>query len=336
MQGWRERFAIGAAVLGAALGIGACGGDDAETPTPPPGSLEPVLSTISGASEGSPIGVGWMSDEAIAAPAPMARRLAEALGPNGSDVYDAGAALQRIAGFDPRRADQLVSVGGSYAFGLRLEGVEPARLESLLRRAGGSDRTEDGTVLVDVGDPFAVPSTLIPAGRIGLGARDAIGPTGLILAASDTGRDALLGGDPALLANPYYAAASSCLGNVVAARLIPAKLLGSTELGASLVAIGIRSVRPASAEVLCLVGVDPALASERAEAVGAALAGDAHDPITRRPMSTWLAASHAGAFEADGVSAVRVELEPATREGFVLDAFARGTLGAISLRTAQG
>ena len=336
MQGWRERFAIGAAVLSVALSMGACGDDDEEAPAPPPGSLEPVLSSISGASEGSPIGVGWMSGEAIAAPPPMARRRAEALGPNGSDVYDAGAALERIAGFDPRRADQLVSVGGSYAFGLRLEGVEPGRLESLLRRAGGTERTEDGTALIDVGDPFAVPSTLIPAGRIGLGARDAIGPSELILAASDTGRDALLGGAPALLANPNYEAASSCLGDVVAARLIPAKLLGSTDLGASLVAVAIDSVRPASPEVLCLVGVDPALASERAVAVGEALAGDARDPITRRPMSTWLAAAHAEPFDGDGVSAVRVELEPATREGFVLDAFGRGTLGAIAFRTAQG
>jgi hypothetical protein len=334
MQGPREMFAIRVTVLCVALGLAACGGDDDGGAQPPPGSLEPVLASIAGASEGSPLGVGWMSEQALSARAPAARRLAEVLGPNGSDTYDAGARLARIAGFDPRDADELVSVGGSYAFGLRLAGIEPGRLRPLLLRAGGNERQVGDTVLVDVGDPFAVPSTLIAAGRIGLGARDAIGEAELILAASDTGRDALLGGDPALIANPYYAAASSCLGDVAVARLIPAKLLGATELGASLVAVGIRSVEPASAEVLCLVGVDPAQASERAAAISQAL--DGRDPITRKPLSTWLRAFSVATFEDTGVSAVRAELEPATREGFVLDAFGRGTLGAIAFRTAQG
>jgi hypothetical protein len=38
---------------------------------------------------------------------------------------------------------------------------------------------------------------------------------------------------------------------------------------------------------------------------------------------------------ADGVSAVRVGLEPATSDEFVLDPFGRATLGAIAFRTAQ-
>src|ERR687888_17339 len=78
----------------------------------------------------------------------------------------------------PLSAQRLVSVGGSYAFGLRLDAISGGARASLLGRGGR------------------------------------------------------------LLGQPVYRAAAHCLGDVIAARVIPDKLLLSTELGVGLVAVG--------------------------------------------------------------------------------------------------
>jgi hypothetical protein len=114
----------------------------------------------------------------------------------------------------------------------------------------------------------------------------------------------------------------------VTARVIPDKLLLSSEVGVDLVAIGMRSRRE---EVLCMVGGSP----ERATAIDAALesgfAPDARDPKTRERMGE-LVASLAITREPYGdVQVVRTELTtpPGTPPGFLLSRVATGSIPYI-------
>jgi hypothetical protein len=95
--------------------------------------------------------------------------MADALGPNAQSVIEAAPELRRRFGLDPLSANRLVSVGGSYAFGLRLDGIDAARLRASLLRAGGKPKPGDGADLVDVGGYAQVPEPLLGAGSSGSG-----------------------------------------------------------------------------------------------------------------------------------------------------------------------
>ncbi len=70
------------------------------------------------------------------------------------------AALRRL-GFDPNTAERLVSVGGSYAFGLRLDGVDGRELARVLDRDGARSRREGDLELIAAGPYAAVPEPLL-------------------------------------------------------------------------------------------------------------------------------------------------------------------------------
>ena len=96
--------------------------------------------------------------------------MADALGPNAESVVEVAPTLQRRFRFDPLSAERLVSVGGSYAFGLRLDGIDGSSLRDALMRAGGHPKeSEEGVDLVDVGPYAQVPRA--SAARGGLRAR---------------------------------------------------------------------------------------------------------------------------------------------------------------------
>ena len=247
----------------------------------PSGPLAETLGEVGGGGEHGSLGVGW-TDPALARRAGVgARLMAEALGPNAESVVEAAPVLRRRFALDPLSARRLVSVGGSYAFGLRLEGVSIQRLQDALVRAGGDLRSVGDADLVNVGGYAQMPEPLLNSGVFGLGARDAFGRGFGVLAISDTSRAALLGRGDRLIDEPLYRAAAACLGGVVAARLIPDKLLLSVEVGIELVGVGIGRGR----EVLCLLGGTAERAQEVAGALRASLAPGARDPRTGEPMS---------------------------------------------------
>jgi hypothetical protein len=145
-----------------------------------------------------------------------------------------------------------------------------------------------------------------------------------VLAISATSRAALLGHDGRLIEQPIYRAAAECLGDVVAARMVPERLLISVEAGIDSVAVGIARNR----EVLCVLGGTTERAQRTAAALRAALAPDARDPRTNQPLSELVRAGakvETSAYE--GVAVVRAEVTPvAGRPGFFFGTIARGSL----------
>ena len=295
---------------------------------PPETPLAAALASVGGGGENGSLGVGWAEPRLVARMDAGAELIADAIGPNAASVVESASELRRRFGLDPLRARRLISVGGSYAFGLRLDGLAAPRLQRALRDAGGRERGVGAAAGLDVGGYASVPGPLLRAGILGLGARDAFGPESLILAISDTARAALLGEGGRLLDQPIYAAAAECLGEpVAAARLTPAKLLLSTELGFEQVAIGVAEDHG----VICVLGYSQARADEFAATMRRSLALDAREPRTGRPISDYLSAATISTDERDGIAIVRAELTPApgAEPGFAFDTVARGSLAGL-------
>jgi hypothetical protein len=181
--------------------------------------------------------------------------------------------------------------------------------------------------LLDIGGYASVPGPLLDIGVNGLGASDAFGDDRAVLAISETARAALLGRGERLLEEPTYAAAADCLGDVLAVRLIPAKLLLSTELGVAAVGLGVG----AGEEVLCVLGGSGERAAEVAASLRESLAPQARDPRTGERIGDSVAARQVSVGSYAGVEVVRVELTPAAGAGagFVFAAAARGSIADL-------
>src|SRR5919201_362031 len=218
------RLALALALaITASLALMGCGGGSAN-PTPS-GPLADALADVGGGGENGSLGGGWADPRLVEKSGAGADLIAAALGPNAGSVVEAAPRLRRRFGFDPLSAERLVSVGGSYAFGLRLDGVDGRRLGRALARAGGSVHRSGPLEVVNVGGYAVVPDPLTAAEVDGLGARDAFGPDLTVLAISEMARASLLGRGGRLLGQADYPAAADCLVDVIAARMIPDKLL---------------------------------------------------------------------------------------------------------------
>jgi hypothetical protein len=312
------RVGLGIALAVLCLAPVACGGSDEQLP---PGPLADTLAQIGGGGEHGSLGIGWTEPRLARLAGLDPELMARALGPNAQSVVEAAPALRRRFGLDPLAARRLVSVGGSYAFGLRMDGVGTAELQSALARVGHG-KPGIGVALVDVGGYAQVPDPLLRSGVLGLGARDAFGPDFAVLAISENSRASLLGRNGRLIDQPIYRAAADCLGDVVAARMIPDKLLLSVETGIELVAVGLDGDR----EVLCALG-GTAERARRAEAgLRASLAPGARDPRSGESMSRLVKDVEVERSSYDGVQVVRVELRPVGEPGFFFRAIGRGSL----------
>lgn len=297
-----------------------------QSPSPPHTPLAEALGEIHGGTTPGSLGVGWTEPRLARAAGVGPRLMATALGPNAKSVLEEAPKLRRRFGFDPLSASRLISIGGSYAFGLRLDGIDDSGLRAALISAGGKVRDEGEIELADVGEYAEVPAPLLRSGVFGLGARDAFSRSLTVLAISETARAALLGRGDRLIEQPTYRAAAHCMGNVVVARLIPDKLLLSTELGVDLVGVGVDRER----EVLCVLGGTHERARTIAAALDASLSTGARDPRTDEPISDQVSAVDVGTDSYDGVEIVRAELTPApSGRAFLFDVIARGSLAQM-------
>jgi hypothetical protein len=313
-------------IVGAlAIGAACCGGSD-DAPPPPSGPFAEALATVGGGGANGSLGIGW-ADSAAARALGGPRLVADALGPNADTVVEAAPALERRFGLNPLAAERLVSVGGSYAFGLRLDGLDNRELHDALVHAGGRIRPGPIAELVDVGGYASVPEPLLALDINGLGARDAFGGPGIVLAISDTARASLLGRGGRLIDEPTYATAADCLGDVVAVRMVPAKLLLSTELGANAIAVGVGGGH----EVLCVLGVDADRVDEIESSLRAALAPGARDPRSGARVGDSVASADVTGGEERGIRYVRAELQPVAGEqpNFLFGAVSRGSLAEV-------
>ena len=292
------------------LVLGGCGAD-ADDPEPT-GPLAGALADVGGGGAAGSLGFGWLDPQLVERAGLDPERVSDALLPNARTVVEEGPRLRRRFGFDPLSADRLVSVGGSYAFGLRLDGVDGSGLRRALIDAGGRTRRSGSLDLLQIGEYAVVPEPLLEAGVNGLGAFDAFGGRLSVLAISDRGRATLLGEGDRLIDEPVYPAAADCLGDVVAARLIPDKQIVSTELGVQLVAAG---VRRDGREVLCVLGGTPERADEVAASLETRLAPDARDPGTGEPIGEAVETVAVTRDSHEGVEVVRAEVTLTPTEG---------------------
>jgi hypothetical protein len=245
-----------------------------------------------------------------------------ALGPNADTYVKAAPELRRRFAVDPLAADRLVSVGGSYAFGIRIDGVDGAPLGLAIARSGAAER-EQGDLFFTDGSYAVAPEPLLDAG-LKLGAYGAFGPDEAILTISKTARAALLGRGDRLTEEPVYRAAADCLGDVAAARMVPDRLLLSTELGVDLVAVGAGTGR----DTLCLLGGEAERANEISATLERSLDPAARDPVTDEPLAGSIRASEVRRSSYEGVEIVRASLTPPAAEapGFLFGAISRGSL----------
>jgi hypothetical protein len=315
---------VGAAVAASALALGACGGDD---DSPPGGAFSDALAEIGGGGANGSLGVGWADPQLVADSGLGPRLMADALGPNASSLIDSARRLRHEFGFDPMSADRLISIGGSYAFGLRLEGLDGRRLRDALVRAGGETRPADGSDLVEIGRYAVVPDPLLRLDVRGLGAYDALGPDLIVLAISARARSALLGEGDRLIDEPTYRAAADCLGDVVAVRMIPDKLLLSSEVGVDAVAVGVT----ADSEVMCVIGGSPEHAADVASALERTLAARARDPVSGERISDSVTEVEVATDSYAGVQWVRAEGRPsgAHPRGYFLSTIPLGSLVSL-------
>jgi hypothetical protein len=146
-----------------------------------------------------------------------------------------------------------------------------------------------------------------------------------VLAISARARASLLGRGGRLLEQPIYRAAADCLGDVVAARMIPDNLLLSSELGVNLVAVGVEAD---GREVLCVLGGTAERAGEVDAALETSLAPDAQEPRTGESMAKLVSAVDVATASYEGVEVVRAELTLAAGQspGFLFDTVSRGSL----------
>lgn len=307
------------------LALGGCGDDDQP---PPSGPLAEALGEIGGGGAHGSLGVGWVDPQLVErGGAGGARLMAAALGPNAGSLIEVAPRIRREFGFDPLTAERLVSVGGSYAFGLRMDGVDGRRLAAALVRAGGESRRAGDLEMVEIGDYAVVPGPLLRLDVRGLGAFDALGRDRAVLAISDRARSALLGRGDRLLDEPIYRAAADCLDDAVAVRMIPDQLVIAADLGVNLVAIGVTR----DGEILCVLGGSPDRAADVVEGLRRTLAPDSRDPVSGERISESLAGVDVTCKTYDGVEVVRAEGTAAgpRPSGYFLRTISLGSLARL-------
>lgn len=319
----RSAFTAATGIVALVLALGGCG-SGSSTPRPS-GPFAQALASVGGGGANGSLGIGW-ADPQLVEDAGLPRAVIEdALGPNARTVVQKRSRLRRRFGFDPLSARRLVSVGGSYAFGLRLDGVDAHDLEGALVDAGARVRRLEELELVEAAGYAVVPQPLLRSGVTGLGAYDAFGRSLTVLAISQTAREALLGHGERLLDEPTYAAAASCLGDVVAVRMIPDNLLLSTDLGVNAVAIGVSGPRH---ETLCVLGGTARRAGEVATALRSSLAPNAREPVTGAPISRSVAQVRVARHRYAGIEVVQAKLRlaPTGSARFLFETVSHGSL----------
>ena len=208
-----------------ALVLAGCGGGAEELDrSAEPTGFEMALDGVGRGISPSGIGFGWVDIAAIrdaAGPAAV-REAAAALGPGADELLERGAALRRSAGFDPLAADAAIGLGASYAFGVRFDGVNAARLGDRLDAVGARSYRIGAWTVYDLGEQAQAPTSGPLADLATFAARVAIRDGAVIMARVDSTRYALLGVGGSTVVDEALAFGAACLGEVDAARTLPA------------------------------------------------------------------------------------------------------------------
>jgi hypothetical protein len=294
------------------------------------------MATVGAAASPPAAGIAWVDVPVLEREGEDLKTWGDGLGPVADEALEAGAGLRRV-GLEARPASAVISIGGSYAFGVRVDGVDGQRLARTLDRAGAVASHSGDWTLYDIGDQGDTPRPLQEAGMLGLGARSATSDRQVVIASNGDARASLIGEGTPYSGDASFALAASCLGDVVAARILPAgRFLRSAEIGADLLAMGVeRDGSAASAdgpthEVLCAIGDSAEGADRDAAALRRSLEPTARDLLTDQRIGDLIASSSITRVSAGDLEGTRVRLELArsTPPGFLFDTLTRGSLAA--------
>lgn len=315
-----------AAALALALVLAACGGGE----DPPPDPLRAALATIAPGHAGAS-GAGFVDVARLRRSGRTRSMIAEVfalgLGPGGDDVFEQAASLRRALGLDPFQASRAVSVAGSYAFGVRLDDVLTSGVGQRLAEEEVAGGALPAWTMLDLGRERSIPDRLEVEGLGPRAARIAVDPARVVFASFAQARSQLMGGRRSLLDDPVTSLAADCLGDAVAARIVPGRLTLSRDVGADLVAAGILAD---GRERVCFAGGDDAPLLADARLLEDAFDLDREDPVTRQPLRRALSSADVELLEEDGAAAGRVELTlaPGSDPGFVFRSLNTGALVA--------
>ena len=294
------------------------------------------MATVGAAASPPAVGIAWVDVPALERDGESLQAWGDALGPVADEALEAGRRLRRV-GLEARPASAVISIGGSYAFGVRVDGVDGQRLATTLDRAGAVASHSGDWTLYDIGDQGDTPHPLQEAGMLGLGARTATSESQVVVASNGDARASLIGEGTPYSDDASFGFAASCLGDVVAARILPAgRFLRSAEIGADLLAIGVERAGSASSadgpthEVLCAIGDSAEGADQDAAALRRALEPSARDVVTDERIGDLIASSSIRRVSGGDLEGTRVRLElaPSTPSGFLFDTLTRGSLAA--------
>jgi len=274
-------------------------------------------------------GYGWVDLAALrgADSGLRLRDAAAALGPGAGEVL-VDPALRSKLGIDVGNADEALSVGGSFAFGLRLRPVDTTRFERAADAIAAQKRNDAEATIYELSAPGSRQASG-PLSAIGsLGARVAVSDEAAVFGRSDEGVEDLVGAPAdAAAADPRLRLAVSCLGDVVAARTFPGDFTHNPSASPDLIAIGI-TAESRSRQILCSINDSAERTNEMTRSVSAALRPAAIDPITRDRVSDSVANVRVTTIDGDGAHATKAEIDlaPGAPGDYLFGALTRGSL----------
>lgn len=324
---WRVRH-LATALVSAALLITLtpCGDDDSGGTAEPRSGFGQALGEISTGPIPVGVGFGFVDIERLGGDVGWT---AGALGPGGSILITDSQPIARRTGFDPTSADRLLSVAASYTLGVRADGVEPDAMSRSLRDAADATTTSDEWELLDLGTAWSVPNGTPAQVLSGLGARIALGPHAVVVARTDRARTELTTPSDEVLTDPAVRVSLECLGDPVAARIVPNNFTHAPNSGPQLLAFGVSDPGEGPVtETLCAADPSAEVVGETATALQERLALDATDPVTGEEIGANATAVEVDELDGDGAGAARARLTLAedAQPGYLFDAFVHGSL----------
>jgi hypothetical protein len=305
----RLRALIGGALVAALI----CGCGSGGATGPAQTGLEHGLSSIGGGERTVGAGYGYVDLVALRNQGePLERSIswaAKALGPGADDVID-DADARRSAGFRPEAADHIVSIAGSYAFGMRFDGVtaDPG-LTTQLSRLGATASQVSPWTFYDLGGERSRPigTDLEPLGS--LVARTAVSTNSVVLARSNTARADLAGRGAPVTTSPELEAAVECLGPVAAARILPSNFTYLPNIGPDLLALGVRFEPDGTVhEVFCAIDASSDEADHAAAGMRESFELPGGGTIGGRPLAGLIATTHVGVEQSGDFTVARADL----------------------------
>jgi hypothetical protein len=280
----RAQAAIAAATC--VLLLAGCGEED-EQPAPDTAFFD-ALTTVD-APDPVGAGIGWIDVPALreAGGDDALKSAGPALGPGGGDLFDEFQPKLAELGADPYDADGALSVNASYTFGVRLDGVDPARIEEIAERDGEKQPEEaEGWVRYDLAERGVLPDSELQEAADALSSHVAIAEDGVVLARATHARtDLTVPANPGS-ETPSLILAAECLGDVAAARIVPNNFTYVSGIGPDLFVMGMRAPTAdgPGEEVFCGVDSDSEEVDRVAEAMEKQLQSDATDVTTDEPV----------------------------------------------------